>query len=259
MSILVRRAIAVGGQLVRVVFSSEPRHRSSAGLDDARNAANYTVTILSGTGQPLRCVGVQADVVPFPAFGVTTSGEVGVDVQLDRQMVVGMSYRVTVSSSLKSAAGELISTTFAADFAGAARPKRSGQLRRNIGLVDLASSPFAGGILVDSAGDWAHHEGIDGTHKRVWRIALTGKGAFAWMPNFGISHRLKTPATLSMLANLRTDLREQIIRQPDVVDSSTRVMMDQRGLLEITITVKTSGGEQLSTSAHATQDGDFVP
>jgi|WetSurMetagenome_2_1015567.scaffolds.fasta_scaffold11261_3 hypothetical protein len=254
----VTRAVAVGSQLVRVVYSVEPRHRSMAGLDDALNAANYGVAIVSGVGSPIQSVGVKPSVVAYPAFGVTSQNEVAVDVQLDRPMVVGLSYTVSVNAAVKSAAGQAVGTR-SASLAGASRPRRDRQLRRRVGLVDLASDPFTGGILVDSSGDWASHDGVEGTHKRIWRIALTSRGSFVWMQDFGLDHQIKKPATLSMLGNLRTDLKNQIQRQPDVKATETRVVMDASGLLQLTIKVKTTRDEEFVTAAHANRDGDFLP
>ena len=259
MSFNVARALAVGGQLIRVVFSDEPKHIGSAGLDDARNASNYQVTILTGTGQPLHSVGVQPDVIAYPAFGLFASNEFACDVQLDRPVIVGMTYQMLVSTTLLSAASEPIGVPYSASFVGAARPARTRQIRRKLGLVDLASDPFKGGIIVDSGGDWATQEGLDGTHKRVWRIALTGKGRFAWLPQFGLLYDIKKPATVSILNGLRTDLRQQLAQQPDVVSSETGATMnDATKLLTITIRAKTSSGETLDTSAKATAGGGIT-
>jgi len=249
------RALAVGGQLIRVVFSEEPRHSSMSGLSDARNASNYAVSILTGTGHVLHSVATMETLASFPSFGLFAAGEWGVDVQLDREMIVGMSYRVQVSTALVSATGVLVGWPFSADFVGAARPRRDRQVRRKMGLVDLASDPFKGGITVDSSGDWASQEGIDGTRKRVWRIPQTMKGRFVWMPGFGLAYDIKKPATISILGGLRTDLRQQLQQQPDIKGSESSVVMDARGFLELGIKAKTSTGEQIDESHQFTQGG----
>jgi hypothetical protein len=251
----VARAIAIAGQTVRVVFSSEPLHNSTAGINDARNGSNYAITILQGSGEPVRSLAVSATIVPYPAYGVTESGEVGLDLQVDRPLVVGLTYQVEVSRAVVSALGEPIGTPYTANFIGAVRPTLAPQLRRKIGLVDLATNPFQAGIVVDSAGDWASHEGVPGTKKRVWRIATTRKGGFVFMPNFGLKMDIKKPATLSLMSTLRTDLTQQILQQPDIVAAATGAVMDSRGFLTITVQGKTSSGQGLQTKASVTQAG----
>ncbi|HUO37128.1 MAG TPA: hypothetical protein VMU34_04455 [Mycobacterium sp.] len=255
---VVQRALAIGGQLLRVVFSVEPRHSSTAGLDDARNAANYQVTIVTGTGHALHSVAVKPIIVTYPAYGLFAAGECGCDLQLDRNMVVGMSYQVTVSPAVKSFDGEAIGTPYSATFVGAARPPAARKLRRKIGLVDLASDPFTGGPIIDSSGDWASHEGLDGTQKRVWRIAFTGLGKFIWLPNFGLKYDIKKPATLSILTGLRTDMRQQMAQQPDIVASETSASMNQLGYLALTLKGRTKTGEAFDSTAKFGPNGDIV-
>jgi hypothetical protein len=251
----VRRALAVGGQLVRVVFSCEPKHASTAGLDDARNAANFEVRITLGSGKPAQSVAVKPTVVPYPAFGVVRAGEVGCDLQLDRPLIVGMVYEVAVSPAVRSKNGQAIGSPYAATFKGASRPVRTRHLRRKVGLVDLASDPFIGGISVDSSGDWSSHEGLDSTKKRVWRIVLTSRGGFSWLQDFGLKHDVKKPATLSVLTDLRTDIRQQLAKQPDIVFSESRVTLDARGLMYLTVRGRTKSGEPFDNTVRATGDG----
>jgi hypothetical protein len=251
----VRRAIAVGGQLVRVVFSSEPKHRSAGSADDALCPGNYEVDITSGQGSDLRAVGVRPELLTWPAFGLQDSGEFALDVQTDRPMVVGMGYEVTVDAAVRSALGAPIGFPYSATFVGSVRPTRTRQVRRRVGLVDLKTDPFRGGITVDASGDWASHEGVEATKKRVWRIALTGRGKFVFLPNFGLTYDIKKPGTLSILTGLRTDLSQQLSQQPDIKTSETNVAMDARGILQLTIKGRTSSDEPFSDSVRATTQG----
>ena len=257
-SFAVSRAIAVGGQVVRVVYTQEPKHKSGSAIDDGRNPANYGIEITAGDGADLMIVGVKPDVVAWPAFGLLVATEFALDIQTDCSMVVGLQYLVTVKSPVVAADGTAIGSPYSAAFIGAARPARTRQIRRKIGLVDFASDPFVGGIMVDSSGDWASQEGLAGTRKRIWRIALTGLGKFSFLKNFGLKYDIKKPATVSILGGLRTDLKQQIAAQPDVASSETSVVMDQRGILELTIKAKTSTGQQMSDTISATPDGGIT-
>jgi hypothetical protein len=253
------RAIAVGGQVVRVVFSDEPKHRSASGLDDGRNPANYTVAISVGEGDPLFCVGVLPDVIAFPAFGVMLPTEFALDVQTDRPFVIGMTYVVTAKPALISAVGDLVGYPYSASFVGAVRPVRTRQIRRRTGLVDLETDPFQLGIIVSPAGDWAAHEGLPTTRKRCLRRAFTRKDSFACLPSYGLGADFKTPATANMLGALRTDLSQGIRQEPDVEKAQTSVAMDARGFLALTIKAQTPEGQDLLVTAQATQNGGVTP
>ena len=259
LSFNVVRALAVGGQVVRVVFSAAPKQKSSSAGDDGRNPANYGVTITVGTGATLACVGVLPDVIAFPAFGVFNAGEAALDVQTDRPLVVGMGYQVTAKPALISAMGLAIGPPYSASFVGAIRPVRTRQIRRRTGLVDLATDPFQPGITVDSAGDWATHEGLPATKKRVLRRAMIRKNSFACLPGYGLATDFKAPATRDMLQAIKTNLAQGIQQEPDVAKSQTSVVMDARGFLALTIRAKTTDGQDLMASASASQNGSVIP
>ena len=251
----VDRAIAVGGQVIRVVFSSEPKHRSSSALDDGLDPSNYAVSVLSGTAEPPRTVGVLPGVIAYPAFAVFYSNEYALDLQVDRPLVVGLSYLVTARAALISAAALMISAPYSASFVGAARPTRSRQMRRLPGLVDLASLTFAPGILVDSSGDWATQTGLDGTKKRCMRRILTALNSFAFLPGYGLPLDVKTPMTTARLTETRSSIAKQIKQEPDVIDCKTSVTMDARGFLTISLTVKTAQDQEFDLTVQADGEG----
>jgi len=251
----VARAISVGGQIIRVVFSSPPKAKSSGAPDDALNAANYQVSVTTGTGDTPQSIATFATVTLWPAFGLRAAGEASIDLQVDRPLIVGMSYTVTASHALVAADGTPIGSPYGWTFSGSARPIRKRQQRRVIGLVDFASDPFTGGIAVDKSGDWGSQEGVPGTRKRIWRIALTPFGAFSFLSNFGLKYDIKKPGTLSILGSLRTELKQQLLQQPDVKDASSSVTMDQRGFLTLTINAQTTTGQKLSETVQATPSG----
>jgi hypothetical protein len=258
MSFTVVRALAVGGQVVRVVFSDEPRDLSTAGLSDGRNAANYQVTIVAGTGQALQSLSVSPNIVRFPAFGLFAANEVACDLYLDTPVVVGLTYQVAVSTRLQSLQGEAIGAPYTAQFVGAARPVRARQIRRKTGLVDFATNPFAPGITVDSAGDWASHDGVPATKKRVLRRAMFRLNAFACLPGYGLPVDFKTPATIANLNTIKTNLAQGVQQEPDVAKSQTSVSMSALGYLSLSIAAKTTNGENLTATAQASQNGSVT-
>ena len=255
------RALSVGGQVVRVVFNAEPKHKSSAAFDDALNGSNYQVSVISGQGQPPQSVGVQPNVVPFPAFGVFNAGEVAVDVQTDRPLVVGLRYQVQVSAALLAADTRHIQPPFTWEFNGEARPIVTLQQRGKMGLVDLASDPVFGGIIVSAEGDWAADNGDTvGTRKRCLRRVLTRKGGFAYLgKTYGLDFSLKTPATTNRLAGLRSDIQSQLAQEPDIDSVATQVSMNASGWLSLSLRVKTKQGQNVPITMTATPDGIAVP
>ena len=250
------RALSVGGQVVRVVFSAEPKHKSAGTPDDALNAANYVVAVVTGQGQVPQSVGMFLAVTAYPAYGVYNAGEVAVDLQVDRPLIVNMSYSVTVASAVVAADGSLLGSPYSWDFVGMARPIVTMQQRGKMGLVDLDSDPIAGGINVDRSGDWAPDSGdLTGTRKRCLRRVLTAKSSFVHLQGYGLDYDIKQPATSNKLAGLRTDAQGQLAQEPDVAGVATQISMDARGLLSIGFTAKTKTGQNVPATLQATPDG----
>ena len=240
------RALSVGGQVVRVVFNAEPKHKRQAAGDDALNGANYQVEVIAGQGQPPQSVGVHPDVIPWPAYGVFNDGEFALDLQVDRPLVVGLRYRVTVDSVVVAQDTRHLTAPYGWEFQGEARPIVTLQQRGKMGLVDFASNPISGGIIVDSSGDWACDAGdIVGTRKRCFRRVLTKRGAFTHLQNYGLNYDVKVPATTNKLAGLRSDIQAGLAQEPDVDSVATQVSLDARGWLTLGMRVKTKQGQDV--------------
>ena len=251
----VRRAIARGGQIVRVVFSAEPKHKSAAAVDDGLNPANYVVAVATGDAEPLRTVYVYPTLVTFPAFGLQETGECALDVQTDRPVVVGLLYLVTVRPAMAAAIGGLVGYPYSADFQGSAVPTRYRQQRRQMPMTDFATSPFDGGIIVDSSGDWATHSGIDATKKRCFRRILTQKSSFASLPGYGLAMDVKAPMTTARLTQMRTDIAQQIRQEPDVNKAQTGVSINASGYLRIDLKVQTSDNQEVPATISVSDQG----
>jgi hypothetical protein len=253
------RALSVGGQVVRVVFNAEPKHKSPAASDDALNGSNYQVSVIAGQGQPPQSVGVHPDVIPYPAFGVWSNLEVAVDLQTDRPLVVGLRYRVLVSSAMVAQDGRQLAPPYTWEFDGEARPIVTLQQRGKMGLVDLASDPVGGGIMVDSSGDWTADNGDTvGTRKRCFRRVLTRKGGFAHLQSYGLDYDVKQPATTNRLAGLRSDIQAGLQQEPDVDSVATQVSMDSRGFLTLGMRVKTKQGINVPAVLSVSENGVTV-
>lgn len=251
----VERAVARGGQVVRVVFSAEPKHKSASALDDGLNPANYAIAVVSGEAQVPHSVGVYQALVTFPAFGLFAATEFALDVQLDRPVVVGLGYSVTANPGLVSALHLAIGAPFSAPFVGAAVPTRSRQERRQPTMVDFLTVPFMPGIVVDSSGDWACHSGIDATRKRCLRRVLTQKNSFASLPGYGLAIDVKAPMTTARLTGVRADIAQQVKQEPDVVQAQSAVEMNALGYLRVDLKVRTADNQEITPSILAGPEG----
>ena len=242
-----RRAVAVGGQVVRVVFSEAPKTRSSAANNDGQNAANYDVSVLTGTATKPLCIGTRG-VVQYPAFAVLNSGEVGVDLQTDRPLVVGLTYLLTVSTSIMAADGDTIGSPYTATFVGAARPASRRQQNSTQGFVDFASGD-AGLLAVN--GDIGTATGVDSTKLRCLRRTFTMKGAFAHLPGYGIGFQPKAPMGTNRIGSLKADLTQQLKQEPDVENAAASISANAQGFITIDERVQTSTSQTLTFSVGA--------
>jgi hypothetical protein len=242
------RAIAVAGQVVRAVFNKAPRTKSSAANNDGLNGANYDVAITTGTGTKPLCVATAA-VIQFPAFGLLNAGEVGIDVQTDRPLVVGLSYSLTVTPRLVAGDGDSIGFPYSQPFVGATRPTRNRQTRAKQGIIDFASGDNG---LTATNGDIDNVTGIPSTKMRCLRRTLTAKNAFAHLPGYGSVFQPKAPMVTNRIGALQADLRQQLKQEPDVQDAAIQVTVDARGLAIVDERVQTKTNQVFTFSTRTT-------
>jgi hypothetical protein len=241
------RAIAVGGQVVRAVFNKAPKARSSAANDDGLNGANYTLAVTVGQAATPLCVGTLGT-VPFPAFGVLAAGEVGVDIQTDRSLVVGLTYSLAVGVRLVAADGDLLAPPYSKTFVGAARPQRRRQAQSNQGITDFNSGIYG---LTVSNGDIETVTGLASTKLRCLRRTSTMKNSFAHLPGYGTGFQPKIPMTTNRIGALKNDLAQQLKAEPDVQDAASSVTLDARGFVTIDERVKTKQNLTLTLTVNA--------
>lgn len=112
----VHQATPVGSNVVRVYFSAKPQQRSSLSRDDALCTLDYTVSVVSGTATaPVAAKVTSIAARALPSFADAWSA----DLVLDRQLVIGTVYRLTIADTMVSADGALIDPDRAvADFPG---------------------------------------------------------------------------------------------------------------------------------------------
>jgi hypothetical protein len=242
------RAVAVAGQVVRAVFNKAPKTKSSAANNDGLNGANYDISITVGTGTKPLCVSTAA-VIQFPAFGLLNAGEVGIDVQTDRPLVVGLAYSLAVTTRMIAFDDDPIGFPYVQPFVGSARPARVRQNRAKQGIIDFARGDTG---LTATTGDIDTVTGIPSAKLRCLRRTMTRKNAFAHLPGYGSAFEPKAPMSPNRIGALQADLRQQLRQEPDVQDASVQVTLDARGLAIIDERVRTKRNQTFTFSVKTT-------
>lgn len=256
--IAVVRALAVAGQVVRVVYDGEPLHRSPAGLMDALNPTNYILAVPAGNATAPTPVGVNRTMVVGPTYGVGNgsgaSGERGFDVAVDRQLIVGVTYRITVRD-VESMAGGALGSPSSGDFGGVTRLEETFLPVRNQDLVDFACPPSVGHYLIDDSGDIAVGTPAEGTVCRVFRRVTTKKNAFRFLRGYGTGIDHKGVGGTASMSLVKNDGTAQVKLEPDVADAALTMTIQPTGLTLIQIRARTRRGAFVDVGAKVSQVG----
>lgn len=254
------RARAVESQTVRVVFDEPPLFRIRGGTNDGKNPLNYQVSIEQGSGTPPQVVGVKPDLVEYPAAGVLTVDERGVDVQTDRKLVVGIAYQVEVFNVVSALNGALGSPTTAI-FEGIAPLPTVDPPLRSLEFYDFKFDPFdetGGAYVFNDGGDIARDEGLENVRKRVLRRISTPKNAYAHLPGYGTTLPHKRPMSVRELAPLKQDILQQVQQEPEVVEASVTLNLQSGdGILTVRIVARTRFGN-IDETIQRSNDGEIV-
>lgn len=258
--IAVVRAVAIAGQVVRVVFNEEPVHSSAAGLLDGLNPSNYIFSVPGANATAPAPVGVGPTLVVGPAYLVGNGGassERALDVHTDRQLIVGVQYNVRVRN-LQSAIGGLLGSPDNANFMGVTSLAETRLPQRSQDLVDIANPPATGHWVIDDSGDTAPEDPDAGTKKRVLRRVFTPKNAYRFLRNYGSGlAQLKAPGSLAELAARRVDALQQIRLEPDVAAADLSISVQPGGLTRVGIKVRTRRGTFVDIGATVTAVGQM--
>lgn len=273
--ISVVRALAVAGQVVRVVFTEDPQRWSPAGTRDALNVANYLFSVVDGVAEAPVPVGVDHDSLAWPAYGVGNGGvpvydeggnflyiqsdERGVDVHVDRALVAGVRYRVTVKALVSAAGGDL-GAPYSADLSGVTLIQETKRPERSQDLTDFWNREgrwvFDGG---DIAPEPPQSKVADvGIRKRALRRLGTQKAAFSWLPDYGLSIPLKGLATTAKMSQLRDEARPQLLREPEARAVETKVSVTGGGLTTVDARIKTRRSGTVPAKLVVDQNGEVV-
>jgi len=245
------RARAIEGQTVRVVFDEEPLHQGAAGLNDALNPSNYSLSIIDGVGAIPLAVGVKPQLVPGPAAAVG-GNEWGVDVQTDRQLIIGLTYQIAVGLNVQAKAGDTVAAPGTAPFVGIVKLADTGILAVRASFADFDNPPARGSWFVDDSGDITVAGGIASLQKRIIRRLTTPKGAFKFLPSYGLALQLKETASLAQVAALKLDATQQLRQEPEVAAAAVTATIAGNNVLTIQATVRTKVGAVVEAGIQVT-------
>lgn len=258
--ISVVRALAISGQTVRVVFTEAPLYRTPAGLADAMNPANFAFAIDAGVATTPVAVGTGPAVLAGPARGVGNGGATGeraVDVSVDRPLINQVTYRIIVSLRVTAAIGGSFGMPNFFSFPGVVPLLVTSPGKQVQAGTDIANSPFLGAWKADDSGDIAPQGPFDSFRKRVLRRMVTPLGSWSFLKGYGTIVRLKEVISLSQVTALRTDLRNQLLLEPESQSVSVRADISGNNILTVSANILTKKGAVVNVGFVANPDGSF--
>ncbi len=234
--------LAIKENVFRLIFSQPVVYTGVLDIKDASSVSRYNVVAVSTTtgsdGLPPR------KVTPVEANKslIANAGGRGIDLVVDRPMSPYPSkYIVSVNGLFSLITGLPITPCFTSSLVFGLYRKSQVQLpefavpSRDIANPNTLSAqldpvPFLGnkqlGIIpIDDTGDYAFDEGIVSLRKRVYRRLITRKGAFIFMPSYGIGiiDKLKKLNSAAARAEITTEAESQIRQEPDVERCSVSI------------------------------------
>ena len=108
-------------------------------------------------------------------------------------------------------------------------------------VVDLENPQYeqpdrvAGTLRVDSSGDYVDHTGVPFLRKLIIRRLMTTPGGFFHLPNYGVGIRLKEPLPTGDLVKLRTEIQQQVLKEPEFDSAKVSISLGTNGVLTIIV------------------------
>lgn len=217
-SLAVVSAVQEALNAVLVTFSAPPRMFDPGSVYDARNPANWTLSVLEPYDAEVRL-----------AQWTERVDALTVRVLFDGPLSAPARYEIHASPTIEDLTGlPIVSlcagavfetfppTRVASPFAPAAQTPAD--LNNPWLLKDaqgVRPTPL-GTLQVTPEGDYALERGESYLRKRILRRATTMQGEFFHLPNYGFGLMLKGTIRPDVLRRLQAEAQAQILREPDV-------------------------------------------
>lgn len=243
-TITIAYAFAISTHGIRVVLSSEPMHADEFADGDATNPLTWSA-INNSTGRALTVI--TASMHDATSVDLTVLEALGDHLE---------SHTVT-ATGLLSAMGYEITLPNTATFDGVVQTVHPVDRARSEDFRDrdLANPPFqvdrglgaAGTLVISDDGDFATDSGDQLVRKLVLRRFNTKRGAFRWLPTYGVTLEEKEPiASGGELSAVLRNFEDQAKQEPDVTNAVAHGSVDRSGVAIISVSMQTSGGATIN-------------
>jgi hypothetical protein len=238
------RARPVSTNVVRVTFSQEPQNISAQLPGDVLNPREWKLVRLD--------TGVGFTILSISATPAKLEWDVRV---LEALASSNISHRISALTLLDTFGDPIAQDS--ADFFGIldaslSTPDRQVANQRyairdlNNPQASLASGSTGGVYAVGKNGDYQLHDGTDFVRKLILRRLMTTKGAFRFLPDFGVGLRVKEPLPTGDLISLQNQISDQVKQEPEVEKVRVSVSQDQNKLTVVVLAVLKLTGQQIS-------------
>lgn len=263
-SLRLERALAVRDNMVRLWFNTALLFTGTYEAGDASDVSRFTVvedanSIGADDAAPRAVLPVVVELSVSPGAG----GKV-LDLTVDRPFSPWPSLYRVACHGLHAVGGQLLDPAFASFvFEGASRGYAAPRIDLVVSVKDIANpqnragmmdplpnttdSLILGTIPVDSQGDLAFDDGVDSYRKRVFRRCMTRKGAYAWIPDYGVGipEQIKHLGRPGTRDSLSADAETQIRQEPETRDVACRFRTgDRPGLFWLEVRATTIFGNK---------------
>lgn len=249
----VLNVVAIKENVFRITFSEPPIFTGVLDTKDASSVKRYSVTAISTTtgmdGLPARKV--------LPAeISLAGGGGTEIDLTTDRPMSpYPARYLVAVNGVFSSSSGLPINSCFTSfpvygvyrklhtQLPELAVPGRDianpWTLAAQLDPVPILGNAQLGIIPIDDSGDYAFDEGVISLKKRILRRLVTKKGAFIFMPSYGVGiiEKLKKLNSAAARSDVAAEAQSQIQQEPDVERCSVS-FTGSKNLVRLVLVVK---------------------
>lgn len=239
---------AINSNTIRVTYSAAPQTDHDLLANDALNASNYVVTLVSGP-----------DLTWTPRISrvyTVDTDPLSVDLRTDRSMpgiirVRQTLYRLTVSNVTSAAGDPLIGANWQNFYSlnqivNETQVRLENNSKRDVANPSVPNSPMGGTFTIDSTGDLKTDSGITMLKKLLTRRLVTRPGGFFHLPEYGIGLNPKELARPYRILEIKNEMKRQFLNEPEVlsVDVSVR-MLPGTVLFDAKIKTKTNGDVDL--------------
>lgn len=239
-----------------VVYDMEPKTDDSTSPTSAINVANYSLAAIDPTyiSSSVPSPGILAPGLVAPTRTPLIVKAVQdkedptqVIVYTDCSLEGNIQYSVGISTQICGVNCEAFDGQEVWLFTAPLYPQ---EIQQNFQVLekyrDLAWAPYDesgyDAFIIDNTNDIGIQSGRESLLKRIKRRVFSQKGGFAWAPNYGVGIKAKALVRGGEMQSLATLINQQILLEPDVVNSSTTVAMSRTttgAFLEIGVDVLT--------------------